>query len=124
LWDGQERSTRYQNFNRTRYHVPDSLVGGDLEPRYRAEADALFVAYAELARGLTDCLKRVVARPDHLDEPSYTRTLRARAFDVARYLLPLATRTSVGQITSARTVERQIARLLSDPLPECRQIGA
>src|SRR5918911_1562806 len=26
LWDGQERSTRYQSFNRSRYHLPDSLV--------------------------------------------------------------------------------------------------
>jgi thymidylate synthase ThyX len=123
LWDGQERSTRYQSFNRTRYHVPDSLLGGPLEGRYRDECDALFAEYGELARGLTDCLKRVVARPEHLDEGSYTRTLRARAFDVARYLLPLATRTSVGQITSARVIERQISRLLSDPLPECQTIG-
>src|ERR687884_996162 len=52
VWDGQERSTRYQNFNRTRYHVPESVVGSELEPRYRAEADALFAAYGELARGL------------------------------------------------------------------------
>src|SRR5919202_1999552 len=50
LWDGQERSTRYQSFNRTRYHLPDSLLGGELEARYRAECDALFVEYGELAR--------------------------------------------------------------------------
>ena len=56
LWDGQERSTRYQNFNRTRYYRPESVVGADVEARYRAECDALFAAYAELARGLTDCL--------------------------------------------------------------------
>jgi thymidylate synthase ThyX len=123
VWDGQERSTRYQNFNRTRYYVPDSVAGSRLEARYRSGCDALFAVYGELARGLTDCLKKVVARPEHLDEGSYTRTLRARAFDVARYLLPLATRTSVGQITSARVIERQISRLLSDPLPECQTIG-
>src|SRR5215831_8630260 len=76
VWDGQERSTRYQNFSRTRYHVPDSVVGSRLEARYQAECDALFAAYGELGRGLTDCLKRVVARPERLDEGSYTRTLR------------------------------------------------
>jgi thymidylate synthase ThyX len=123
VWDGQERSTRYQNFNRTRYHVPESVIGSDLEERFRTEADALFAAYAEQARGLAKVLERVVARPDDMDEGLYTRTLRARAFDVARYLLPLATRTSVGQITSARVIERQISRLLSHPLAECRQIG-
>src|SRR5687767_6829814 len=95
LWDGQERSTRYQNFNRTKYHVPPSLAE---EPRYAATCEVLFAVYGELSRGLTDVLKRVVPRPDEMDDGYYTRTLRARAFDVARYLLPLATRTSVGQV--------------------------
>ncbi|HEY8292510.1 MAG TPA: FAD-dependent thymidylate synthase, partial [Thermomicrobiales bacterium] len=51
------------------------------------------------------------------------RTLRARAFDVTRALLPLATITSVGQITSARTLERQISELLSSPLAEIRAVA-
>jgi thymidylate synthase ThyX len=49
--------------------------------------------------------------------------LRARAFDVARYLLPLATNTSLGQIVNARTLETQIARLLSSPYHEVRHLG-
>jgi thymidylate synthase ThyX len=54
---------------------------------------------------------------------AYARTLHARAFDSARYLLPLATRTSLGQIVNARTLETQIARLLSSPFAEVRQLG-
>ncbi len=54
---------------------------------------------------------------------SYERTLRARAFDVARYLLPLATNTSLGQIVNARTLETQVSRLLSSPYAEIRQLG-
>ena len=34
-----------------------------------------------------------------------TRTLKARAFDITRYLLPLATNTSLGEIVNARTLE-------------------
>ena len=49
---------------------------------------------------------------------AYERTLKARAFDVARYLLPLATNTSLGQIVNARTLETQVSRLLSSPLPK------
>ena len=123
LWDGQERSTRYQPFTRTGYHVPDSIVGTPVEERYRAVCDGLFAEYQALSRELTELLKQVVARPGDMDDGYYTRTLRARAFDVARHLLPLATRTSVGQISSARVLEGQISRLLSDPLPECRVIG-
>ena len=46
-----------------------------------------------------------------------------RAFDIARYLLPLATNTSLGQIVNARTLESQISRLLSDRFPEVRALG-
>src|SRR5438105_10476773 len=53
----------------------------------------------------------------------YTRTIAARAFDVTRYLLPLAARTNVGQVVSIRTLEKQIIRLLSSQLPELRAIG-
>jgi len=56
-------------------------------------------------------------------EDAYTRTLRARAFDNSRYLLPLATNTSLGQIVNARTLESQIARLLSSPYSEVRHLG-
>ncbi len=55
---------------------------------------------------------------------AYERTLKARAFDVARYLLPLATNTSLGQIVSARTLETQVSRLLSHPAAEIRDLGA
>ena len=53
----------------------------------------------------------------------YQRTIAARAFDVTRYLLPLAARTNVGQVVSIRTLEKQITRLLSSQLPELRAIG-
>jgi thymidylate synthase ThyX len=54
---------------------------------------------------------------------AYERTLRARAFDIARYLLPLATNTSLGQIVNARTLESQVSRLLSHTHREVRRLG-
>jgi thymidylate synthase ThyX len=54
----------------------------------------------------------------------YERTLRARAFDISRYLLPLATNTSLGEIVNARTLESQVAHLLSQPHKEVRDLGA
>ena len=42
---------------------------------------------------------------------------------MARYLLPLATNTSLGQIVNARTLETQVSRLLSNPVAEIRQLG-
>jgi thymidylate synthase ThyX len=87
-------------------------------------ADGLFGEYAGLSAALLEHLMEAVPRPAELSEGTYRRTLRARAFDVARSLLPLATHTSVGQIVSARVLERQIGRLLSSPYAEIRAVGA
>ena len=123
LWDGQERSTRYQPFKKTGYFTPTELQG-EVRARYVAAADAMFAAYDDLTKRLQALLVERVPRPDELDPRAFERTLRARAFDVSRGLLPLATITSLGQVVSARVLERQISRLLSDPLPEVQQIGA
>jgi thymidylate synthase ThyX len=123
LWDGQERSTRYQDFRRSGYVVPDAVAASSRAEDYRRAADALFAGYEDLFRQAFELLAAHYPRPADMEPAAYRRTLRARAFDLARYLLPLATRTSVGQVTSARVLERQIARLLADPLPEARAVG-
>jgi len=122
-WDGQERSTRYQNFRKSGWYMPD--LGPDQQPAalFRENIEALFAAYHEVAEGMLESLKSSVPRPAEMKPESYERTLRARAFDVARYLLPLATNTSLGQIVNARTLETQVSRLLSSPYSEIRQLG-
>jgi thymidylate synthase ThyX len=119
-WDGQERSTRYQNFRRSGWFTPDL----DSEtPRFTAAVEALFAAYDRIGAGMLEALKSVVARPETMKPEAYERTLKARAFDVARYLLPLATNTSLGQIVNARTLEMQVSRLLTSEHAEVRQIA-
>src|SRR5579864_8548879 len=124
VWDGQERSTRYQPFRKTGWHVPREIRGTPEQTIFQQTADALFSAYENLAAALLDHLVDSVQVPSGLSPQSYRRTLRARAFDVARSLLPLATNTSVGQIVSARVLERQIGRLLGSQYEEARVIGA
>jgi thymidylate synthase ThyX len=122
-WDGQERSTRYQNFLKSGWYIPD--FGPDLASAqlYSQTIDNLFAAYQRVSTAVLDLLRRSIARPENLKPEPYERTLRARAFDVARYLLPLATNTSLGQIVSARTLETQVSRLLSHPAAEIRLLG-
>lgn len=121
-WDGQERSTRYQNFRKSGYYTPafDDAADGS---EYTRVIDDLFEGYSEVGEGMLTELKAHTPRPEGMDEASYTRTLRARAYDMARYLLPLATNTSLGQITNARTLEGQIARLLGSDYAEIRGLG-
>ena len=85
-------------------------------------ADAL----ARLVRGARAGrlpLRSITPRPSEMKQEPYERTLRARAFDISRYLLPLATNTSLGEIVNARTLETQVAHLLSQPHREVRELG-
>jgi thymidylate synthase ThyX len=122
-WDGQERSTRYQNFLQSGWFFPE--FGQDAEPArlYSATIENLFATYQCVSAAVFDLLRTRVTRPETLNPEAYERTLKARAFDVARYLLPLATNTSLGQIVSARTLETQVSRLLSHPAAEVRLLG-
>jgi thymidylate synthase ThyX len=119
-WDGQERSTRYQNFRTSGWYTPDL---GDQTPAYTAAIESLFVAYDKIGAGMLEALKTAIPKPAEMKDESYVRTLKARAFDVARYLLPLATNTSLGQIVNARTLETQVSRLLTSEFAEIRQLG-
>ncbi len=122
-WDGQERSTRYQNFRKSGWYVPD--FGPDVEAtqQYTECVEGLFHSYDEISRGAVELLRGQVARPVEMQQEAYDRTLRARAFDAARYLLPLATNTSLGEIVNARTLETQVSRLLSHTHAEIRYLG-
>ncbi len=122
-WDGQERSTRYQNFLKSGWYFPDFGEDTASAKLYSETVESLFSAYQRVTAAVLEVLRRRVARPETLKPEAYERTLSARAFDVARYLLPLATNTSLGQIVSARTLETQVSRLLSSPAAEVRLLG-
>jgi thymidylate synthase ThyX len=122
-WDGQERSTRYQNFLKSGWYLPDFGKDSTSAQLYSSTIENLFSAYRTTSAAVLDLLRRRIACPDSLKPEAYERTLKARAFDVARYLLPLATNTSLGQIVNARTLETQISRLLSHPIAEVRELG-
>ena len=119
-WDGQERSTRYQNFRRSGWFTPD--LGVETKA-FTVAVEGLFHAYDRIGAGMLQALKAVIAQPEAMKAADYERTLKARAFDVARYLLPMATVTSLGQIVNARTLETQVSRLLTSEFAEVRQIA-
>jgi thymidylate synthase ThyX len=107
-WDGQERSTRYQNFKKSGYFIPDFAGNEELKAEYCSTIDFLFAEYDAFTLEMLRFYTAQIPRPADMPEDQYTRTLRARAFDNSRYLLPLATNTSLGQIVNARTLETQM----------------
>ncbi len=123
LWDGQAKSSRYQNFASSRWFVPGQIRGSEIEAVY----EGILRSLSEIYRLLHDPLIAYFAErdpcPASMKPADYQRTIAARAFDVTRYLLPLSAKTNVGQVVSIRTLEKQITRLLSSQLPELRAIG-
>jgi thymidylate synthase ThyX len=123
-WDGQERSTRYQDFRKSGYYTPSFQDDAPSRTLYRETIESLFTAYDKVSRQTFEYLASITPRPSEMKPEAYERTLRARAFDISRYLLPLATNTSLGEIVNARTLETQVAHLLSQPHKEVRDLGA
>lgn len=125
LVDAQESSTRYQDFTRRRYYTPPEIESSPLKAEYAEVCDHLFTTYQALHRAVLHHYEERFQdqRPPDMPDDEYRRTLRARAFDVARYVLPSSTYTGLGYLCSARTLERQISRLASHPLAEVREIA-
>jgi len=122
-WDGQERSTRYQDFRKSGYFLPDFGADDEARTLYRETLNSLFAEYDALSAHMTQHLISITPKPADMKQEAYERTLKARAFDITRYLLPLATNTSLGEIVNARTLESQVAHLLSHTHQELRVLG-
>ena len=122
LWDGQAKSTRYQDFSKLGFVTPPEF-GSEDAARYQAAGRELLAAYERLHVLKFEELTASLPRPDDMKPDAYERNLKARAFDIARYVLFFGIPTNVGQVTSIRTLEKQIRRLKASEFGEIREVG-
>ena len=122
LWDGQAKSSRYQDFSRSGFVTPPEFSEAEAEA-YRAAGEGLLAAYGKIRELAFERLAARVPRPAEMSPAAYQRNLGARAFDVARYLLFWGVPTNAGQVTSIRTLEKQIRRLRASEYEELRSLG-
>lgn len=122
LWDGQARSSRYQDFSKSGFITPPEFAASDAAV-YRQAAGELLAGYEEIHAKAFEYLAGKLARPDAMSPQAYERNVKARAFDVARYLLCFGIPTGVGQVTSIRTLERQVRRLKASQYRELRSLA-
>ena len=119
-----EQSTRYIPYDSP---MPD---GGyrywrdhSLGPDYDRAMDSLFETYARslprIERWATDRFPRADGEP----EAAHARSIRAKALDLLRGLLPAASLSHVGIFATGQAYEQLVLRLLASPLPEARDIG-
>src|SRR4051812_4713815 len=119
-----EQSTRYIPYDGEmpgggyRYWSDDSLG-----PQYTETMDFLFRTYSDaLRRTEAWAAERWPRGADDAEGP-WKRSIRAKALDLLRGLLPAASLSHVGIFASGQAYEQMLLRLLSSPLPEAQQIG-
>lgn len=122
LWDGQARSSRYQDFSENGVVVPPELTADEVEI-YCGAAQNLLRTYQAVQKQAMVYLQHQLPQPADMKPEAYRRNIAARAFDVARYLLPFGIPTGVGQVTSIRTLEKQIRRLKASEFGELRELA-
>ncbi|HSK49592.1 MAG TPA: FAD-dependent thymidylate synthase [Solirubrobacterales bacterium] len=119
-----EQSTRYIPYDREmpgggyRYYR-----GEDLGPEFGAAMDELFAIYSRSLRQVEAWAAERWPRGENEPEGAWQRSIRAKALDLLRGLLPAATLSHVGIYASGQAYEQLILRLMASPLPEAREYG-
>ncbi|GBE24021.1 MAG TPA: thymidylate synthase [Actinobacteria bacterium] len=120
-----EQSTRYIFYDerlgdRYRYMTPPEVAQGDLADTYVETMEWLFRTY-------TDVVARLVAYyetlyPKSPDDSNFVwkSTIRAKACDDARGLLPASSLSNVGIFASGQAYEALLMRMRAHPLAEAR----
>ncbi len=119
LYSGQEASTRYLDFSKQAvvdpYNHPASAA---IQKRWQE-------IYNDTLAKLVDGVKS--AHPfdpvEYKNERIWNNTLSARAFDIARSLLPFGTTTLLSWSTSLRQARDNLRRLKHHPLKEVRDVA-
>lgn len=121
----EESSTRYIPFTaESHWRDPDVLAaGGEVAAAYDAVIAGTFALYTRATEHLLAHLQRQRPLQPGEKEAPWLRTLRAEAFDAARYLLLPAIATKWGMVVDARTLSDVITELASHPLAEFRLVG-
>ncbi|MDR7417785.1 MAG: FAD-dependent thymidylate synthase [Armatimonadota bacterium] len=117
-----EKSTRYQIFDT--FYIPPAVAASKHAERYVATCRLLFETYHASLEPVRRVIEAWHPRKDDETDRAYNARIRSRYVDVCRFLLPCATVANVGMTANARTLEHAIAKMLSHPLDEVREIGA
>lgn len=131
---GQESSTRYIRMGAEGLVDSDTLgIPDELRTEWERTMKESFAAYANAVafwEGFADAHPDITRIPRKLlDDPSdkakrtVARMRRNYAFDRARYFLPVAAKTNVMMVQSARAWVTLVQHLLSHPLAEAKALG-
>jgi thymidylate synthase ThyX len=122
-----EQSTRYIPYDKP---LPEDAGGGyryyrdeGLGPEFGAAMDEVFAIYSRSLQEVESWAAGRWPRGDDEPEGPWRRSIKAKALDLLRGLLPAATLSHVGIYASGQAYEQLLLRLMASPLPEAREFG-
>jgi len=124
-----EQSTRYIPYDtrlggRYRFYRPAEVLDSPLALRYIADMDAAFESYTMCMHTLLDWARDTFPKEPGDSDFVYKTTLKAKACDAARGILPAATLSNVGIYGTGQAFEALLLRMRAHPLPEARKYAA
>ncbi|MDJ0663636.1 MAG: FAD-dependent thymidylate synthase [Acidimicrobiia bacterium] len=123
-----EQSTRYIFYDkklgdRYRYMIPPEIDDSPFRDRYVATMDWLFDTYAHLIERLVPYYETLYPKQEGDSNFVWRSTIRAKACDDVRGLLPAATTSNVGIFGSGQAYEMMLIRMRAHPLAEAREFA-
>ncbi len=124
-----EQSTRYIAYDvrlasgHFRYHRDPEVLGSRLGTRYVGDMDRMFDTYADLLPVMQGWLGKKFRQQPGDSDFVYRQSLRAKALDALRGMLPAAALSNVGIYGTGQSYELLLMRMRAHPLPEARRYG-
>jgi thymidylate synthase ThyX len=120
-----EQSTRYIPYDsrlmgRFRFLRPSDICESHLGVRYVADMDALFTTYSGLLPGMMEWAREHFPKEPSDSDFVYKQTVKAKACDTVRGILPAATMSNVGIYGTGQAYEALLLRMRAHPLPEAQ----
>jgi thymidylate synthase ThyX len=121
-----EQSTRYIAYDarrsdgRYRYFRDPAVLESPLGARYVGDMDRMFDTYAELLPVMQAFFAERYPKEPGDSDFAWRTSVKAKAFDALRGLLPAAAQSNVGIYGTGQAYEALLLRMRSHPLPEAR----
>ena len=125
-----EQSTRYVAYDsrlengRYRYYRDAAVAASALGARYVGDMDRLFDTYAELVPVMQEWFAGRYPKEAGDSDFVYRQSIRAKAFDALRGILPAAALSNVGIYGTGQAYELLLLRMRASPLPEAVSYAA
>ncbi|MCL2395399.1 MAG: FAD-dependent thymidylate synthase [Acidimicrobiaceae bacterium] len=126
LMSYMEKSTRYVAYDarlpngRYRYFRDPTILESPLGARYVGDMDRIFDHYAELLPVLQSWFAERYPKQQGDSDFVWRQSVRAKAYDALRGILPAAAMSNLGIYASGQAYESLILRMRAHPLAEAR----